>query len=65
MPSFEAISEAAVVQYTNQTGKDLNRHPLASSFNACCSVESVLAIFQEQALNKPKHLVNSEMAITN
>lgn len=47
--NFEAIFNAAVAHYTNQTGKDLYSHPLASRVSACDSEESVLAIFQEQA----------------
>jgi len=47
--NFEAIFNAAVARYTNQTGRDLYDHPLASKVSACDSVESVLAIFQDQA----------------
>ena len=47
--NFEVIFNAAVAQYTNQTGNDLYSHPLASKVGACDSIESVLAIFQEQA----------------
>jgi hypothetical protein len=47
--NFEAIFNAALVEYTNQTGKDLRNHPLASKIDACDSAEAILDIFQAQA----------------
>src|SRR6266850_724027 len=46
---LEAIFNAALVEYTNQTGKDLHNHPLASKIDACDSAEAILDIFQAQA----------------
>src|SRR6266850_4959474 len=46
---LEAIFNAALVEYTNQTGKDLRNHPLASKIDACDSAEAILDIFQAQA----------------
>lgn len=47
--NFEAIFNAALAKYSNQTGHDLRNHPLASTIDGCDSAESILAIFQEQA----------------
>jgi hypothetical protein len=47
--NFEVYFKAALAEYTNQTGKDLLKHPLASKINACDNAEAILAIFQEQA----------------
>ena len=41
--------DAALANYTKQTGKDLRNHPLALKINQCDSAESILAIFHEQA----------------
>jgi hypothetical protein len=47
--NFEAIFNAALAKYSEQTNMDLRNHPLASKIEACDSAESVLALFQEQA----------------
>jgi len=46
---FEVCFNAALAEYTNQTGKDLRKHPLAPKIDACDSAQAILAIFQEQA----------------
>jgi hypothetical protein len=48
-PKFEAIFNAALAKYKDQTKMDLRNHPLASKINACNSAKSILAVFQEQA----------------
>ena len=47
--NFDTLFNAALVEYTKQTGKDLRNHPLASEINSCDSPDSILRIFQEQA----------------
>jgi hypothetical protein len=48
--NFEIIFNAALTEYTKRTGKDLCNHPLASKIDSCDNPESILVIFQEQAL---------------
>jgi hypothetical protein len=48
--NFEAFFNAALTEYTKRTGKDLRNHPLASKIDGCDNPESILDIFQEQAL---------------
>jgi hypothetical protein len=47
--NFEALYDAALEKYTEQTGKDLRNHPLAHRIERCDSPASLLAVFQEQA----------------
>ena len=47
--NFETIFNAALANYTKQTGKDLRNHPLASKIDSSDSPDSILDIFQEQA----------------
>ena len=47
--NFEAIFNAALVEYTSQTGKDLRSHPLASKIDRCDSAQDILDIFLAQA----------------
>jgi len=47
--NFDAIFNAALAKYANQTGHGLRNHPLASKIDACNSAESILAVFREQA----------------
>jgi hypothetical protein len=47
--NFEAIFNAALTEYTKQTGKDLRDHPFASEIDSCDNPDSIIAIFQEQA----------------
>jgi fungal STAND N-terminal Goodbye domain len=47
--NFEAIFNAALTEYTKQTGKDLRDHPFASKIDSCDNPDSIIAIFQEQA----------------
>lgn len=47
--SFETIFNAALANYTKQTGKDLRNHPLASKIDSSDGPDSILDIFQEQA----------------
>jgi hypothetical protein len=46
---FQAIFNAALAKYSEQTKMDLLNHPLTSKIKACDSAESTLAIFREQA----------------
>jgi hypothetical protein len=47
--SFQGLFNAALNDYENQTGTKLVEHPLAEKFEACDSVDSIIAVFQEQA----------------
>ena len=47
--SFQDLFNAALNDYENQTGTKLVEHPLARKIEACDSVDSIIAIFQEQA----------------
>ena len=47
--NFDAILNAALMEYTKRTGKDLRDHPLASNIDSFDNPESILNIFQEQA----------------
>jgi STAND-like protein len=43
------LLEAALVDYKQQTGIDLAKHPLADRLQDCNSVENVTAVLREQA----------------
>jgi hypothetical protein len=45
---FRVLFEAALQQYEKQTEIPLAKHPLAEQLQNCDSVESVIAILQEQ-----------------
>jgi hypothetical protein len=45
---FRELFEHALQDYENQTGTKLARHPLAEQLQGCNSVDSVLAILQQQ-----------------
>jgi hypothetical protein len=47
--NFETLLNAALTEYTEQTGIGLWDHPLASKIDSCGDPESILDIFQEQA----------------
>jgi hypothetical protein len=47
--SFQGLFNAALTDYENQTGTKLLEHPLAKRLEACDSVDSIIAIFQEEA----------------
>jgi hypothetical protein len=47
--NFDVCFDAALAEYTHQTGKDLLKHPLRSKIDVCDSAQDILAIFQEQA----------------
>ena len=47
--SFQGLFNAALQDYENQTKTKLVQHPLAKKLEACDSVDSITAIFQEQA----------------
>lgn len=47
--NFQALFNAALTDYTKQTGKDLRDHPLASRIDRCDNPDSVLDVFHEQA----------------
>jgi hypothetical protein len=46
---FRELFDHALQDYENQTGTKLARHPLAEQLQSCNSVDSVLAILQQQA----------------
>ena len=46
---LQVLFEAAVQDYEKKTGIVLARHPLAEKLQNCDSIESVTAIFHEQA----------------
>ena len=48
--SVEALLNGALAKYTQWTGINLLDCPLASEIDSCDSPESLLSIFQEQAL---------------
>ncbi|KAH8990871.1 hypothetical protein EDB92DRAFT_731641 [Lactarius akahatsu] len=45
---FQAIFQAALKSYQNQTKKDLTAHPLASQLQSCDSTNAILAVLQDQ-----------------
>ncbi|KAH8987000.1 hypothetical protein EDB86DRAFT_2218225 [Lactarius hatsudake] len=45
---FQAIFQAALKSYQNQTKKDLIAHPLASQLQSCDSTSAILAVLQDQ-----------------
>jgi len=45
---FRAIFESALQDYERETGTELVNHPLTRRFVNCHSIESVIAILQEQ-----------------
>ena len=47
--SFQSLFNAALQDYTNQTGIGLNEHPFAKQLEACDSVDSITVVLQEQA----------------
>ena len=46
--NFEAIFNAALTEYSKQTGKDLRDHLFASKIDSCDNPDSIIAVFQEQ-----------------
>ena len=46
---FQALFESALQDYQRQTGTKLADHPLAQQLQNCDSVDSVVAVLQEQA----------------
>ena len=47
--SFRSLFDAALQDYTNQTGTRLEEHPFATQFETCGSVESISSILQQHA----------------
>src|ERR1700733_2789219 len=47
--SFEALFGAALQEYENRTGISLINHPFAKQLEGCDSLDSIIAIFREQA----------------
>jgi fungal STAND N-terminal Goodbye domain len=47
--NFELLFNAALARYIEQTGYDLRHHPLASKIESCISLDSLVAIIEEQA----------------
>ncbi|KAH9986995.1 hypothetical protein BJV74DRAFT_508193 [Russula compacta] len=46
---FESLFQSALIEYENQTGINLLRHPIAVQLERCSSVESVTEVLQQQA----------------
>ena len=46
---FQTLFNAALANYTKQTGKDLCNHPLASKIDGCDNPDSIIEMFQEQS----------------
>ena len=46
--SFQSLFEAALLEYENQTGTRLEKHPLAKQLEKCDSIDSITAMLQEQ-----------------
>jgi hypothetical protein len=46
---FQVLFESALQDYKSQTGIALAGHPLAEQLQDCDSVESVIAVLQDQA----------------
>ena len=47
--TLESLFQAALQGYEDQTGEKLINHPLAQKLEQCNSVESIIAVLQEQA----------------
>src|SRR6266851_6484918 len=47
--SFQSLFDAALKDYTTQTGTRLDEHPFATQFETCGSVESISSVLQEHA----------------
>ena len=47
--SFQLLFNAALQDYTNQTGTKLDEHPLAKQLESCDSVDSITSVLQEHA----------------
>ena len=47
--SSQSLFDAALQDYTNQTGTRLDEHPFATQFETCGSVESISSVLQEHA----------------
>ena len=47
--SFRDLFNAALRDYQNQTGNSLIDHPFAKQLESCDSVDSIMAVLQEQA----------------
>jgi hypothetical protein len=47
--SFRSLFDAALQDYTNQTGTRLDEHPFAIQFETCGSVESISSTLQQHA----------------
>ena len=46
---FRSLFDAALQDYEKQAGTKLVDHPLAKEFETCDTIESITAVFQEQA----------------
>ena len=46
---FQDLFNAALQDYQNQTGNSLIDHPFAKQLESCDSVDSIMAVLQEQA----------------
>lgn len=48
-PTSQDVFNGALVEFTNQTGKDLATHPLTSKLENCKSADDILLVLREQA----------------
>lgn len=46
---FQAILDAALIEYSQKTGKDIITDPLTAKLRCCTSPDSVLNVLQEEA----------------
>ena len=46
--NFETLFNAALENYTKQTGTQLREHPLSAKIDSCNSPDAILDVFQEQ-----------------
>jgi len=49
MSSFQAVFDAALIEYAGKTGKDINADPLTARLRSCMSPSDVHAVLREQA----------------
>jgi hypothetical protein len=47
--AFQLIFDAALSDYSKQTGIDLASHPFAQSFQTCDSTNSIIVLFQDRS----------------
>jgi len=47
--SFQSLFNAALQQYADQTGTEIDGHPIAQQLKACDSLDSISSVLQEHA----------------